>query len=199
MPEGAGEQKGTFMRRRNKLLRVFVLLLTAVLVLTSFAANAELTAKRIKNRNTATPAVTATVTPAPTKVPAGEPENAEPTATPGPMEEAQQLADYIFEYGELPDNFVTKKEAKEMGWQNGYWYVGDLGDGICIGGDYFGNYDGKLPYVKGRKYYEADCFYHGGPRNEYRIIYSTDGHVWFTGDHYNTFVELYPTKVSIQN
>ena len=42
--------------------------------------------------------------------------------------------------------------------------------------------------------YEADCYYDGGPRNEYRIIYSNDGHVWYTEDHYNTFLELFPSK-----
>ena len=72
--------------------------------------------------------------------------------------------------------------------------MSDLGEGITIGGEYFGNYEEKLPKVKGRKYYEADCFYEGGPRNEYRIIYSDDGHYWFTGDHYETFTELFPTE-----
>ena len=167
--------------RRNKIIRLFVILLAAILLLSSCTASALETAK--KKKTTATPVVTAT----PTAVP-------EVTATPGPMDEAQRLADYIFEHGELPDNFITKKEAQARGWQDQYQYVGDIEPGLCIGGDYFGNYERKLPVVKGRKYYEADCFYHGGPRDKYRIIYSTDGHVWFTGDHYNTFVELFPSK-----
>ena len=166
------------MRKHHKLAVLFVLLLTAVLLLTGCTANALETAKTKKA--TEAPA-------AATAVPA-------PTATPGPLDEAQRLADYIFEHGELPDNFVTKKEAQAMGWQNGYRYVGDIEPGLCIGGDYFGNYEQKLPQVKGRKYYEADCFYQGGPRNEYRIIFSTDGHVWYTGDHYNTFTELFPSE-----
>ena len=170
------------MRRRNKLVTLFVLLLAAALVLSSCTASALETAKKNKNKTTATPVVTET----PTAVP-------EVTATPGPMDEAQKLADYIFEYGKLPENFITKKEAQARGWQDQYRYVGDIEPGLCIGGDYFGNYERKLPVVKGRKYYEADCFYQGGPRNEYRIIYSTDGHVWFTGDHYETFIELFPT------
>ena len=170
--------------RRNKIIRLFVILLAAILLLSSCTASALETAKKNKNKNktTATPVVTET----PTAVP-------EVTATPGPMDEAQKLADYIFEHGELPENFITKKEAQARGWQDQYRYVGDIEPGLCIGGDYFGNYERKLPVVKGRKYYEADCFYQGGPRNEYRIIYSTDGHVWFTGDHYETFVELFPT------
>ena len=168
--------------RRNKIIRLFVILLAAILLLSSCTASALETAKKNKNKTTATPAVTET----PTAVP-------EVTATPGPMDEAQKLADYIFEYGKLPENFITKKEAQARGWQDQYRYVGDIEPGRCIGGDYFGNYERKLPVVKGRKYYEADCFYQGGPRNEYRIIYSTDGHVWFTGDHYETFIELFPT------
>ena len=65
---------------------------------------------------------------------------------------------------------------------------------MSIGGDYFGNYEGKLPVIKGRKYYECDCWYTEGPRSEYRIIYSNDGHVWYTEDHYNTFTEMSPSK-----
>ena len=166
------------MGKRNKLLILFALLLTAILLLAGCAADTLETAKK----NTAVPTEPAAV---PTAAPV-------PAATPGPMDEAQRIADYIFEHGELPENFVTKKEAQAMGWQNGYRYVSDIEPGLCIGGDYFGNYEKKLPAVKGRKYYEADCFYRKGPRNEYRIIYSTDGHVWYTGDHYNTFIELFP-------
>ena len=170
------------MKKHSKLLSLFVLLLAVVLLLGSCAANASETAKR-KKKTTATPVVT--------EIPAAK---QEATATPGPMDEAQQLADYLFEHGELPENFVTKQEALSMGWQVKYRYVGDIRKGLAIGGDYFGNYQRKLPVIKGRKYYEADCFYHGGPRNEHRIIYSTDGHVWYTEDHYNTFIELFPTQ-----
>ncbi len=166
------------MRKHHKLAVLFVLLLTAVLLLTGCTANALETARTKK----ATEAPVA----AETAVPA-------PTATPGPMDEAQRLADYIFEHGELPDYFVTKKQAQAMGWDSYTNYVSDVAPGMSIGGDYFGNYEQKLPVVKGRKYYEADCFYQGGKRNAYRIIYSTDGHVWYTGDHYNTFTELFPS------
>ena len=172
------------MIKRNKVVRLIVLLLTVALLLSSCTANALETAK--KKKNTAAPQVTAAVE-TPTAVP-------EPTATPGPMDEAQRIADYIFEHGELPDNFITKKQAQALGWDSMYNYVSDIAPGKSIGGDYFGNYEQKLPVVKGRKYYEADCFYFGGDRNEYRIIYSNDGHVWYTGDHYNTFIELFPTK-----
>ncbi|MBR5960567.1 MAG: hypothetical protein IKZ98_06190 [Clostridia bacterium] len=172
------------MRNHKKLVQLFALLLTAILLLSSCTANALETAKRKKN--TVAPQVTA-VQETPTAVP-------EPTATPGPLDEAQRIANYIFEHGELPDNFITKKQAQALGWDSAYNYVSDVAPDKSIGGDYFGNYEQKLPVVKGRKYYEADCFYKGGKRNAYRIIYSTDGHVWYTEDHYNTFIELFPTK-----
>ena len=162
--------------RRNKFLAVIVILLAAMMLLSSCTANA---AGRNRNRNTATPAATGT---------------AEAAATPGPMDGAQELVDYIDEHGELPENFIRKKEAEARGWKTTYRFVGDIGNGITISGDYFGNYEERLPVVKGRKYYEADCFYQGGARNEYRLIFSNDGHYWFTGDHYETFVELFPSK-----
>lgn len=170
------------MRNQGKLFRLFAVLLAAVLLLCACSANAVETAKRKKN--TAAPAVTET------------PAVAEPTAEPGPLDEAQRIADYIFEHGELPDNFITKKEAQALGWdpENKHNNVSDVAPGKSIGGSYFGNYEKRLPVVQGRKYYEADCYYHGGARNAYRIIYSNDGHVWFTGDHYQTFTELFPSK-----
>lgn len=167
------------MRNQGKLFRLFTVLLAAALLLCACSANAVETAKQKKN--TAAPAVTAT------------PAVAEPTAEPGPLDEAQRIADYIFEHGELPDNFITKKEAQALGWDKYVNKVSDVAPGKSIGGDYFGNYEKQLPVVQGRKYYEADCYYFGGDRNEYRIIYSNDGHVWFTGDHYQTFIELFPT------
>ena len=170
------------MRNQGKLFRLFAVLLAAVLLLCACSANAVETAKRKKN--TAAPAVTET------------PAVAEPTAEPGPLDEAQRIADYIFEHGELPDNFITKKQAQELGWdpENKHNNVSDVAPGKSIGGSYFGNYEKRLPVVQGRKYYEADCYYHGGARNAYRIIYSNDGHVWFTGDHYQTFTELFHSK-----
>ena len=182
--------------RRNRLFSLFVLLLAFVVLLSSTAGALEIAKKKKKKNNlTPTPTVTVAVeaeTPTPAQKPTATPVPG-PTATPGPMEGAQELADYIFEHGELPDNFVTKREAMNMGWQTRYRNPGDIRPGLTIGGDYFGNYQRQLPYVKGRKYYEADCFYHGGRRNEHRIIYSNDGHVWYTGDHYNTFIELFPS------
>ena len=180
------------MRKYGKLYTLLALLLAAVMLLGACSANAAVTAKSKKKKNTARPTATVTVTA--TETPAAEEDAAEPTEEPGPIIEPQRIADYIFEHGELPDNFITKKEAMELGWKTRFKYVSDAAPGKSIGGDYFGNYEGKLPRVKGRKYYEADCWYTEGERNAYRIIYSSDGHVWYTEDHYNTFVELSPSE-----
>lgn len=146
---------------------------------------------RKKKKNTPTPAVTSTPAPA-----AAEEDFLGMTPTPvpeGPIIDPQSIADYLFAHGELPDNFITKKEARALGWDSSRNYVSDVAPGMSIGGDRFGNYEESLPVVKGRQYYEADCWYTAGRRNAYRIIYSDDGHVWYTEDHYQTFTELFPT------
>ena len=111
----------------------------------------------------------------------------------GPIIDPQSIADYLFAHNELPENFITKKEAQSLGWDSRYNYLSDVAPGKSIGGDYFGNYEEKLPVGKGISYHEADCYYTRGKRNAYRIIYSSDGRVWYTEDHYNTFTELFPT------
>ena len=146
-------------------------------------AEATATPRTTKAKNTAAPrAAKAKATATPKAARAAE----------GPITEPQAIADYLFEHGELPDNFITKKEAQELGWINGRNYVSDVAPGKSIGGDRFGNYEGKLPRVKGRTYYEADCYYRKGKRTKERIVYSSDGHVWYSDDHYNTFTELFP-------
>lgn len=111
-----------------------------------------------------------------------------------PIIEPQAIADYIFANGKLPPNFITKREAQAMGWDSSFNYVSDVAPGYSIGGDKFGNYEGLLPTKKGRQYYEADCYYTKGKRNAYRIIYSNDGLVYYTEDHYTTFIEMKPSK-----
>ena len=143
----------------------------------------ELLARKKKNKTTATPAPTVTA--------AAQDEETEEDQ--GPIIEPQAIADYLFLYGELPDNFITKKEAQALGWDSSKNYVSDVAPGMSIGGDRFGNYEGLLPTKKGRQYYECDCYYEGGKRNAYRIIFSNDGLVYYTEDHYQTFEEMHPT------
>ncbi len=127
----------------------------------------------------------ATATPAPSQTPQPEQD--------GPIIEPQAIADYLFVYGELPDNFITKKEAQELGWDSRRNDVSDVAPGMSIGGDRFGNYEGLLPKAKGRQYYECDCYYTEGNRNGCRIVFSNDGLVYYTGDHYQTFEEMHPS------
>ncbi|MCR5155267.1 MAG: ribonuclease [Butyrivibrio sp.] len=100
----------------------------------------------------------------------------------------EDVALYIHTYGKLPSNFITKKAAKKLGWSGGS--LEDYAPGKCIGGDYFGNYEGLLPEDK--EYHECDIDTLGkSKRGAKRIIYSDDGYIYYTGDHYESFELLY--------
>ena len=107
-----------------------------------------------------------------------------------------EVALYIYKYHKLPKNYITKNEAKKLGWNSSKNYVGDVAKGKSIGGDTFNNRQKILPFVKGRKYIECDIDYKGKKRNAKRIIYADDfdesiGFIFYTDDHYNTFEKLY--------
>ncbi len=100
------------------------------------------------------------------------------------------VALYIHTYGKLPSNFITKKEANALGWSGGS--LEKYAPGKSIGGDKFGNYEGLLPIAKGRKYYECDIDTMGkSKRGAKRIIFSSDGLIFYTKDHYESFEQLY--------
>ena len=103
----------------------------------------------------------------------------------------EEVALYLHLFGHLPDNYITKNEAKDLGWVNSEGNLDEVAPGKSIGGDRFGNYEGQLPEKKGRKYFECDIDYEGGYRESKRIIFSNDGLVFYTEDHYNTFEQLY--------
>lgn len=103
----------------------------------------------------------------------------------------EEVAAYLQSYGHLPDNFLTKKEAKSLGWDSQKGNLQDVAPGMSIGGDVFGNREGLLPSADNRKYYECDVNYAGGYRNGERIIYSNDGLIFYTKDHYKSFEQLY--------
>lgn len=136
-----------------------------------------------------TATVKPTATPKPTKA---------PTVTPAAQVQKgkayyskNDVAEYLHLYKELPINFITKKEAEDLGWKSNKGNLWDVTDHKCIGGDYFGNYEGLLPKAKNRKWYECDVNYNGGFRGTDRILYSNDGLIYFTNDHYETFTQLY--------
>ena len=100
----------------------------------------------------------------------------------------EDVALYIHTYGKLPGNFITKKQAKKLGWSGGS--LEEYAPGKCIGGDYFGNYEGILPEDK--EYHECDIETLGKKkRGAKRIIYSDDGYIYYTEDHYESFELLY--------
>ena len=103
----------------------------------------------------------------------------------------EEVAAYIYEFGHLPDNFITKKEAKELGWESKEGNLAEVAPGMSIGGDYFGNYEGLLPEEDGRDYYECDINSDGGYRGAERIVFSDDGLIYYTEDHYESFELLY--------
>ena len=101
-----------------------------------------------------------------------------------------EVALYIYTYGHLPDNFMSKSEAKKLGWNGGS--LERYAPGMAIGGDSFGNYEGNLPKKNGRKYYECDIDTLGEKsRGAKRIVFSNDGLIFYTDDHYETFELLY--------
>jgi len=101
------------------------------------------------------------------------------------------VALYLHTYGKLPYNFITKNEAINKGWEASKGNLWDVTEKMSIGGDRFGNREGRLPDAKGRKWFECDIDYKGGYRGEKRIIYSNDGLIYYTDDHYATFKKLY--------
>lgn len=97
---------------------------------------------------------------------------------------------FLHLYGRLPDNFMTKSEANKLGWKSGA--LEPYAPGCCIGGDVFGNREGLLPKKDGRIYYECDIdTMGGGSRGAKRIVYSNDGLIYYTSDHYSGFTLMY--------
>ena len=145
---------------------------------------------------------TAKPTDAPTAVPTDKPTDGPivavtkvpqtqcPVSEDGVYDSKDEVALYIHLFGHLPSNYITKDQAQGLGWPGGY--LEPYAPGKCIGGDYFGNYEYKLPTARGRKYYECDIGTLGKrSRGAKRIIFSNDGLIYYTDDHYETFTLLY--------
>lgn len=123
----------------------------------------------------------------------------EPTVDPvttiredGQYNSKEDVSLYLHLYGKLPSNYVTKKEAKKMGWVASKGNLRDVCKGCSIGGDvYYIDHEKVLPLKEGRDYHECDIDYEGGTRNAKRLVYSNDGLIFYTDDHYKTFTLLY--------
>lgn len=105
----------------------------------------------------------------------------------GEYYDKDNVALYLVTYHRLPGNYITKKEARALGWEGGA--LEPYAPGKAIGGDYFGNYEGILP--DDVEYHECDIDTKGKKRGAKRIIYSENWDIYYTDDHYETFTQLY--------
>lgn len=103
----------------------------------------------------------------------------------------EEVALYIHKYGHVPSNYITKTKARKAGWVQDKGNLWDVLPGMSIGGGGFFNDDGMMPDAPGREWFEADIDYQGGYRNAKRLVYSNDGLIYYTDDHYETFERLY--------
>lgn len=132
--------------------------------------------------------------PKPTEPKPTEPKPTEPTVPAldpnGSYDSKEDVALYLHLYGELPPNYITKTEARKLGWNGGS--LERYAPGKCIGGDKFSNREGLLPKASGRVYYECDIGTLGASsRGARRIVFSNDGLIYYTSDHYKSFTLLY--------
>ena len=187
----------------KKLLPTLLLLLVLVWLFLPDTGNTAqapaATATPVSELSLHTPAPKQTPKPSPTQTPKS---TAAPTPAAKPAQDEQTLDEngsyttkedvalYIHTYGHLPANFIKKKDAESAGWSGGS--LERVLPGMCIGGDYFGNYEGQLPKAKGRRWTECDINTLGArSRGAERIVFSNDGLIYYTPDHYETFERLY--------
>lgn len=184
------------------LKKIYAFLLALVLSLTLVSCGAP--AGESEAPNTNEPSVQETLQPeqseeaekAPEELTEAQPEAPPAEESEAPLPEngsyttAEDVALYIHLYGHLPDNFITKKEAQALGWEGGG--LERYAPGKCIGGNRFGNYEGLLPEKDGRTYTECDIDTLGASsRGAKRIVFSNDGLIYYTEDHYESFTLLY--------
>ena len=187
---------------KKKLLRIILILILAAAIVSTVwdalhAGDGE--AQTVEQTQTlpslaTVPPEEAGKTPLPTAAAQAE-STAEPSAEAaidedGSYTSKDDVALYIYTYGKLPENFITKKDAQALGWQGGS--LEGYAPGMSIGGDRFGNYEGILPEASGRRYTECDIDTPGRKsRGAKRIVFSNDGLIFYTDDHYESFEQLY--------
>ncbi len=96
-----------------------------------------------------------------------------------------KVISYVKSNHKLPNYYITKSEAKSKGWNPSKGNLCDVLPGKAIGGDKFSNREKQLP--QGEQYYEADVNYNCGNRGAYRIVFTKNGEVWLTKNHYKSF------------
>ena len=129
----------------------------------------------------------------PGKQPASAPQHSSAQYTPTAHSDISELtaerrvAGYLQQHQQLPDYYITKSQARREGWDASKGNLCDTLPGKAIGGDRFSNREGRLPQQQGRKWFEADVNYRCGHRNADRLLYSSDGLIFLTKDHYRSF------------
>ncbi|MBI6549186.1 ribonuclease domain-containing protein [Xenorhabdus lircayensis] len=108
----------------------------------------------------------------------------------GVLTEQKRVADYLRLHRKLPDYYITKKQARRLGWDAREGNLCDVLPGQAIGGDRFSNRENKLPTASGRHWFEADVNYRCGHRGSDRLVYSNDDLIYLTVDHYKSFTQL---------
>lgn len=108
----------------------------------------------------------------------------------GHYTEKETAAAYIRLFGHLPDNYISKRKARNLGWDNREGNLQDVAPGMSIGGSRYRDLEGALPRARGRIWTECDIDYHGGYRGPKRLVFSNDGLIYFTEKHYQIFEQL---------
>lgn len=106
------------------------------------------------------------------------------------LTQPQQVVKYLQLHHRLPDFYLTKKQARAQGWDPQQGNLCSVLPGKAIGGDRFSNRERRLPEAKGRNWWEADVNYRCGRRGRDRLLYSSDGLIYLTQDHYQHFMRV---------
>ena len=119
--------------------------------------------------------------------------NVSPTPETGDISlltDARTVARYLLQHQQLPSYYISKNDARRRGWDPAKGNLCEVLPGKAIGGDRFGNREKRLPQRSGRLWYEADVNYRCGHREADRLVYSSDGLVYITTDHYRSFKQV---------
>jgi guanyl-specific ribonuclease Sa len=98
---------------------------------------------------------------------------------------AEVVIEFVKVNHQLPDFYLTKNKAKKLGWIPSKANLCEVLPGRAIGGDHFSNREKQLP--EGEQYFEADVNFSCGSRNADRIIFTKNGDVYLSTDHYKSF------------
>lgn len=188
------------MKKNKKLYRILLLAAVVLLLIAAPGLNRDEAAEHyaavqdVNLPSSAVPAADMAATPEDSAMQEAEPEAAEGSSAAideyGTYDSKDEVALYIRSYGHLPYNYISKAEAEEAGWSGGS--VEKYCPGKCIGGSRFGNYEGLLPEADGRRWTECDINTLGASsRGAERIVFSNDGLIYYTSDHYESFELLY--------